>query len=156
MKGIGKIAGMLVIILTIKDLPEYFGEVLKLKDIGVSYLLLYWVPIILSIIFGICLIVFSDLLDLWVYKDGVGQVKEMDASCPVFIILLGLYLLSSALSDVSFHISNYFYTRSISGYEEFSISAYNYPYFIGTAIELAFAFAVLFVGYTGKLCPRKQ
>jgi len=154
MKGVGKIVGLVIIVLTIKDFPEYFGEVLKLRDIGISYLILYWVPIAFSIVFGFSLILFSDILDLWIYKSRVNRVKEIGASCSVLVMLLGLYLLSSSLSDFSFHISNYFYTKSMSGYEEFSISSYNYPYFIATAIELLFSFLVLYLGYKGTICPK--
>lgn len=147
--GLIRISGLIIIVLSIKEMPAYFGEVLKLSEIGVTYFLLYWIPLIFTLLFGYIMMKYPSLFS-WVFV--TSNTEDLDVKDnilrhigPYVIISLGLYLLISSISDFFFHISNFYYSSGLYG-SDYTLSSYNYPYFIATIIEFISAIIVIFIG----------
>ena len=141
-----KISGVVLFVLIVAKLPEYFKSFLTdSANFGSDVLWIYFLPLVLPALVSILLFAFPvTIANRFVASpnDEMDTKFDLVAIELVLIRTLGLLLLYFAISDLVFHLSNLYIVKSDLG-DKFSIEAYRYPYLIATAAEFIFAFWLL-------------
>ena len=136
-----RIAGLILIVTTLVKFPvAIYAYTSQLENSIAAYFL----PLLIPLIVGIVLFKFpSAFSDKYINLETSSE-SRLNAEQYLYVgtILVGYILLFYSLSDIVFHVSNYFYLKSASG-GEITILAYDYPAVIATAVELVFSVALI-------------
>ena len=140
-----KISGLVLFVLLVARLPEYLKS--YIADGGNEGFYIFWVYFLPLVIPGIvALLLFNFPYSIanriiTTPADQNGAEFDLAGIELILIRLLGLLLFYFALSDLVFHLTNFYYLSSdING---FTIEAYNYAYLVATVAEFVFAFWLL-------------
>ena len=156
-KFVIRVSGMFLFVYGFIRLPDYIMKFLSLPNVTGPF------GFVGTVIFpfGIVLIIGSILM--WfptgflkrILRMGEQEIVEPDfqweLNARAVIIGLALYLLVTGISDTAYHLSNLMLILS-SVVGEFPLSAYNYPVFIGSLVQVLAALAILF---NSKLIARR-
>lgn len=141
-----KISGLVLFVLLVARLPEYLKS--YIADGGYEGEFVFWIYFLPLVIPGIVALLF--------FTFPYSIANRMIATSPdrkesnfdlagielILIRLLGLLLFYYALSDLVFHLTNFYYLKSDIG-GDFSIESYNYAYLVATVAEFVFALWLL-------------
>ena len=145
-----KVAGLVLLVLTLSKLPEYF-ELLKASQNAYSPSSAWIIVLPFAVVF-----IASVILIIFPYKISnklvVEQSKPEDANSEhsiqiTGIRLLGLLLLFWAISDLVFHFFIYFIYRDMVE-ASFGAGAYDYASLLATIAEFIFATLLLYKANT--------
>lgn len=141
-----RISGLVLFVLVIARLPEYLKSYIADTDnTGVITFWIYFLPLTIPGLVSLLLFTFPYSIVNKIITPPVNQ-KEFTSDLveieSILIRLLGLLLLYFSLSDLTFHLTNFYHYKIEFG-ESFSIEAYNYSYLFATAAEFVFAFWLL-------------
>ena len=136
-----RIAGLILIVSTLVKFPSIiYAYNSQLENPFAAYFFPLFIPLFFGVIFFKLPATFSDkYIKLPTSSKNTLETKQY---LYVGTILVGYILLFYSLSDIVFHISNYFYLKEASG-GEITILAYNYPAAIATVVELAFSLVLV-------------
>ncbi len=133
-----RLLGFILLASVIINLPELVFQYSISNKFNLLNLLRYIAYAnITTIFFGVILIIYASTITksiLFNDKD-VEYEKIVLPAEDVLIRFLGLYLLFHSLSDIVFHITNYYMLKD--GIQNFEITGYKYPLVIATLFEIA-------------------
>lgn len=136
-----RIAGLILIVTTLVKFPAIiYAYNSQLENPFAAYFL----PLLIPLVIGMILFKFpAAFSDKYIQLPGSpGNALKTEQYLYVGTILVGYILMFYSLSDIVFHISNYFYLKEESG-GEITILAYDYPAAIATVVELLFSLALI-------------
>jgi len=137
-----RLAGLYLIVYTFSQFPlNYFSYISQLEN----SMFVYFFPLLIPLFAGIVFITLPQTISNKLIKTKEVQLESIETNTLLYvgIIITGSILLFYSLSDMVFHISNYYVIKGkIDG--EFPIFAYDYPTAIATVIELVFSLSLIF------------
>ncbi len=136
-----RIAGLVLIVTTLVKFPiAIYAYTSQLENSIVAYFLSLLIPLLVGIVFFKFP---NSLSDKYINLPSSSESKLVtEQYLYIGTILVGYILLFYSLSDIVFHISNYYYLKSASG-GEITILAYDYPVVIATIAELVFSIGLV-------------
>ena len=144
-----KISGLVLFVIVLSKIPNYVQSYISFSENVPSTKSVYYIMPLFIVAVG-CVVLF-----LLPYQITNHLIIDTDKSPKpdqftnqiqiVFIRLLGLLLLFWSVSEIVFHLFNYFTIRSSVNTTglEFPASTYNYPAMIASVVEAAFAYVLL-------------
>lgn len=136
-----RLAGLYLIVYTCSQFPiNYFSYISQLEN----NIFTYFFPLLIPLFAGIIFVSLPQTISNKLIKTKEIKLDkiETDTLLYVGIIVTGLILLFYSISDIVFHLSNYYVIKGkIDG--EFPIFAYDYPLLIATAVELVFSLSLI-------------
>lgn len=136
-----RLAGLILIIYTLSNVPMYYlSYISQLENSAIAYSL----PLLIPLIAGVILFKFPSS-----FSDTFIKIETKDLNKPetteylyLGLVLVGVFLLFYALSDIVFHISNYLLLKNFTVIEPTMLN-FDYPGLIATFIELIFSIALI-------------
>lgn len=136
-----RLAGLYLIVYSFSQFPiNYFSYISQLEN----SMFVYFFPLLIPLFAGTLFITLPQTISNKLINTKEIQLEkiEIDTLLYVGIIITGFVLLFYSLSDIVFHISNYYVIKDkIDG--EFPIFAYDYPSTIATVVELLFSLSLI-------------
>jgi len=136
-----RIAGLILIVTTLVKFPvAIYAYTTQLENSIAAYFL----PLLIPLFIGVLLFKFpTSFSDKYINLPSTTEhILNTDQYLYIGTILVGYILLFYSISDIVFHVSNYYYLKSASG-GELTILAYDYPAVIATVAELVFSLALV-------------
>ena len=136
-----RIAGLILIVTTLVKFPVAIYSYTSQLENSIAA---YFLPLLIPLLVGIVFFKFPNALSDKYINLNISSENTLKTDQYLYIgtILVGYILLFYSLSDIVFHISNYYYLKNASG-GEITILAYDYPAVIATIVELAFSAALI-------------
>ena len=136
-----RLAGLYLVVYTCSQFPlNYFSYISQLEN----NIFVYFFPLLIPLFAGIIFIALPQTISNKLIQTKEIQLEKINTDTLLYvgIIITGSILLFYSLSDIVFHVSNYFVLKgNIDG--EFPIYAYNYPAVIATVVELLFSLSLI-------------
>ena len=148
-----RFTGLILIAFAITKFPmHYFSYISQLEN----SLFAYFAPLLLQLTIGIVFFALPQTISDMVIeiKDTAISEIETDKILYICIIITGLFFLFYSLSDIVYHISNYYFLKNQIE-DEISILNYDYPGAIATVVELLYSLSLIFKTKSIMLLIRK-
>ena len=136
-----RFAGLILIAFAITKFPmHYFSFISQLENSFIAY----FVPLLIQLFVGIIFFAIPQTIsDLVVeLKETSKYELEPDTLLYICIVITGFMFLFYSISDIVFHISNYFFLKN-QIQDEISILNYDYPGLIATVVEMLYSLALI-------------
>jgi len=140
-----RVLGVAVLASVVVDIPEYIFQYFSSNSFSILNLIKYlFFANSLTILFGLVCILYANNIEKTFFSNNkiVTNVLNINISEEVLIKLLGLYFVFHSLSDVVFHISNYYMLSD--DISDFTVQGYNYPLVVATVVEIILSVIMIF------------
>ncbi|MDH5573294.1 MAG: hypothetical protein OEY89_16145 [Gammaproteobacteria bacterium] len=136
-----RLSGLILIVYTLSSVPMYYlSYISQLENSAITYSLPILVPLIAGLVLFKFPNTFSDAF-IKIETNNLGK-PEITEYLYLGLVLIGFILFFYALSDIVFHISNYFWIKNFTEIEP-TLMNFDYPSVIATIIELIFSMAII-------------
>lgn len=136
-----RIAGLILIVTILAKFPMVIYAYTNQIEYSIA---VYFLPLLTPLFIGVVLFKFpASFSDKFInLSSSTDMALNTEQYLYVGTILVGYVLLFYSLSDIVFHVSNYYYLKSASG-GEITYLVYDYPTVIATIVELVFSITLI-------------